>query len=144
MLGVRVTIKRLRVRFDRVDNIMFKTSESDHSYRFEDHGPKYLQRGPRSDIGVVTLQPGQHFPTHKHCEIEENFLTIAGEVHMYVDGEEHVLGVGDFVRCDPGEAHHVVNRGDVPWKAVFIKAPYNPTDGVPVDWTPEMGSDFFK
>ncbi|PLW75437.1 cupin domain-containing protein [Cohaesibacter celericrescens] len=123
---------------------MFKTSESDHSYRFEDHGPKYLQRGPRSDIGVVTLQPGQHFPAHKHSLIEENFLTIAGEVHMYVDGDLHVLGVGDFARCDPGETHYVINKGDIAWKAVFIKAPYNPTDGTPVDWTPEDGKSIFE
>ncbi|WP_208975943.1 cupin domain-containing protein [Pseudovibrio exalbescens] len=119
---------------------MYKTSERDHTYRFDDHGPKYLQRGPRSDIGVVTLQPGQHFPAHKHCRIEENFLTIEGEVHMYVDGNLHVLGVGDFLRCEPGEAHYVVNHGDVPWKAVFIKAPYDPKDGVPVDWTPEQAA----
>ncbi len=119
---------------------MFRTSEQEHSYRFGDHGPKYLQRGPFTDIGVVTLQPGQHFPAHKHCKIEENFLTIAGEVHMYVDEKLQVLGVGDFVRCEPGEAHFVVNRGKEPWKAVFIKAPYDPTDGVTVDWTPEDDS----
>jgi quercetin dioxygenase-like cupin family protein len=115
---------------------MFKTKEGDHAYRFEDHGPKYLQRGPRSDIGVVTLQPGQHFATHKHSVIEENFLTIEGEVHMYVNGELHKLAVGDFLRCDPGEAHYVVNKGQVPWKAVFIKAPYNPKDGTPIEWEP--------
>lgn len=115
---------------------MFKTSEIEHAYRHGDHGPKYLSRGPRSDVGVVTLQPGQHFNAHKHERIEENFLTIQGEVHMYVDGALHVLGVGDFVRCDPGETHYVVNRGNEPWKAVFIKAPYDPKDGVTVDWTP--------
>ena len=118
---------------------MFRTDETQHSYRHGDHGPKYLQRGPRSDIGVVTLLPGQHFPAHKHGRIEENFLTIEGTVHMYVDGVEHVLAVGDFLRCEPGESHYVVNRGDVPWKAVFVKAPYDPTDSIPVDWTPPEG-----
>lgn len=117
---------------------MFKTREDDHSYRFGDHGPKYLQRGPRSDIGVVALQPGQFFPAHKHQRIEENFLVIAGEAHLYVNGEVHILGVGDFLRCEPGEFHYVINRGTTPWKAVFVKAPYDPTDGVPVDWAPAV------
>lgn len=123
---------------------MFRTKESDHSYRFEDHGPKYLQRGPRTDFGVVTLQPGQHFPSHKHCVIEENFLTIAGEAHMYVDGELQVLSVGDFLRCEPGETHYLINNGAVAWKAVFVKAPYNPTDGTPVEWEPGMSTELFK
>ena len=46
-------------------------------------------------------------------------------------------GVGDFLRCEPGEGHHVVNRGDTPWKAVFVKAPYDPKDSVPIAWSPE-------
>ena len=119
-----------------MNNSADRLDHADHRYRFDDHGPKYLQRGPRSDIGVVTLQLGQHFATHKHSVIEENFLTIEGEVHMYVNGELHRLGVGDFLRCDPGEAHYVVNRGATPWKAVFIKAPYNPTDAPPIEWEP--------
>ena len=118
---------------------MFRTDEKSHAYRHGDHGPKYLQRGPYSDIGVVVLQPGQSFPAHRHERIEESFLTIEGEVHMYVDGTPYVLKVGDFLRCETGEFHYVVNRGDVPWKAVFIKSPYDPTDSTPVVWVPSEG-----
>ena len=45
---------------------MFYTNESEHEDRFDDNGPKYLARGPRSDFGIVMLQPGQDFPAHKH------------------------------------------------------------------------------
>ena len=119
---------------------MFHTNESKHEYRFGDNGPKYLARGPRSDFGVVVLQPGQDFQAHKHVRIEEAFFTIEGEVHLYLDGECHVLKKGDYIRCDPDEVHYVVNKGDVPWKAVFVKAPYDPKDGVSVDWKPEEES----
>jgi len=119
---------------------MFYTNEIKNEYRFGNNGPKYLARGPRSDFGIVMLQPGQDFPAHKHARIEEAFFTIEGQVHLYLDEQCHVLKVGDYMRCDPGEVHYVVNKGDVPWKAVFVKAPYDPKDGVNVDWKPEEGS----
>ena len=112
---------------------MYYTNESRHEYRFGNNGPKYLSRGPRTDIGVVTLQPGQDFQAHKHKIVEESFFTMEREVHLYLDGECHVLRKGDFLRCDPGEVHYVVNKGSVPWKAVFFKAPSNPEDSIPVE-----------
>jgi quercetin dioxygenase-like cupin family protein len=65
--------------------------------------------------------------------VEESFFTMEGEVHLYLNGECHVLKKGDFLRCDPGEVHYVVNKGNVPWKAVFFKAPSNPEDSIPVE-----------
>jgi mannose-6-phosphate isomerase-like protein (cupin superfamily) len=112
---------------------MHFTNESQHEYRYGDKGPKYLARGPRSDFGIVTLQPGQDFQCHKHERIEEAWYTVEGEIHLYVDGECHHLKQGDYLRCDPGEAHYFVNKGNVPWKAVFVKAPYDPDDGVTVE-----------
>ena len=112
---------------------MHYTNESQHEYRFGDNGPKYLARGPRSDFGIVTLQPGQDFQSHKHENIEEAFYTIEGEIHLYLNGKCHVLKQGDYLRCDPGEVHYVINKGAVPWKAVFVKAPFDPDDSVAVD-----------
>ena len=116
---------------------MLYTKETQHEYRFGDNGPKYLARGPRSEFGIVVIQPGQDFQAHKHANIEESFYTIEGQVHLYLDGERHVLTAGDYLRCDPGEVHYLVNKGDIPWKAVFVKAPYDPQDGIKVDWKPE-------
>lgn len=112
---------------------MFKTSESDNEFRFGDNGPKYLVRGPWCDIGVVVLKPGQEFRNHRHISASEAFLTLEGEVHLYLDGELHRLGAGDLLRCDPNEAHYVVNHGDKDWKAVFIKAPHVAGDSHPAE-----------
>ena len=112
---------------------MYYTNESKHEYRYGDRGPKYLSRGPRTDFGIVTLQPGQDFQAHKHAQIEEAFYTIDGEINFYLNGECYVLKKGDYLRCDPGDTHYLVNKGKVPWKAVFVKAPYNPADSIPVE-----------
>jgi hypothetical protein len=32
--------------------------------------------------------------------------------------------------------HYLINRGATPWKAIFVKAPYDPKDKVDVDWLP--------
>jgi len=112
---------------------MHYTNENQHEYRFGDSGPKYLSRGPRTDFGVVTLQPGQEYQAHKHENIEEAFYTMEGEIHIYLNDVCHVLKQGDYLRCDPGDVHYIINKGNVPWKAVFVKAPYDPDDSVAVE-----------
>ena len=41
---------------------MYLTKESDHEYRFGDHGPKYLTRGDNVDLGIVVITPGEAHP----------------------------------------------------------------------------------
>ena len=114
---------------------MIKSNEAHHEYRFGDSGPKYLIRGPECDMGVVMLQPGQSFPNHRHIEACEIFYTLAGEVTLYLNGEPYTLGSGDVLHCDPGEAHFLVKRGELPWKGVFVKSPHIPGDSHPVEPT---------
>lgn len=115
---------------------MFKSSENNVELRFGNYGPGYISRGPKTDVGIVVLPPGQDFPNHYHKELEESFFTLEGEVSLYVNGEKHHLQKGDFFRCDPLEMHYFVNESQTPWKAIFVKAPYDPKDGVTVDWKP--------
>lgn len=112
---------------------MYKTSEQDNAFRFGDNGPKYLLRGPWCDLGVVVLKPGQSFRNHRHAQASEAFLTLSGEVCLYLEGKQHILRSGDVLRCDPGEAHYVVNRGQDDWKAVFVKAPHVEGDSLPAE-----------
>ena len=115
----------------------FVIHEDEVEYRFDGvSGPKYLMRGPRSDFGMVVLIPGEDFQTHYHRQVEENFFTLEGEVDIYINGEKITLRPGDLCHVPPMHPHYLINNGDVPWKAIFVKAPYDPKDKVDVDWLP--------
>lgn len=115
----------------------FKIHESEVEYRFDGvSGPKYLMRGPRADFGMVALMPGEDFQTHYHRTIEEDFFTLEGAVDIYINGEMWTLEPGALCHVPPLHPHYLINRGDTPWKAVFVKAPYDPKDKVNVDWLP--------
>ena len=109
---------------------MFITNEQKHEFRRGDHGPKYLIKDDNFDMGVVVLKSGQEFDKHYHATATETFLTLSGEVHMYVNDELHILKVGDVLRCDPCDIHFVKNKGVEDWKAVFIKAPHVENDSI--------------
>jgi quercetin dioxygenase-like cupin family protein len=64
---------------------MFLTNENDHEYRFGTHGPKYLTKGKRVDLGVVVITPNENHPCHKHTKQEESFLVLEGECALYID-----------------------------------------------------------
>ncbi|WP_159622067.1 cupin domain-containing protein [Ruania rhizosphaerae] len=106
-------------------------------YRFGEYGPGYISRGPRTDVGVVRLRPGDDAVNHYHAQIEESFYVLEGEATLWVDGRtSHTLTVGDVAQLEPGEQHYFVNNSDTVFRALFIKAPYDPQDGVQVDWKP--------
>ncbi|WP_156286181.1 cupin domain-containing protein [Oceanivirga salmonicida] len=116
---------------------MKKVHESDFEYRFGDSGPKYLRKGPFMGTGIVVLKPGEDFPSHYHSKTEESFLVLEGEIDFYIDGKLNKCKVGNFISCEPGESHYLINRGDIPAKAVFILAPYDLYDKFEVD-NPEI------
>ncbi|NOQ31735.1 MAG: cupin domain-containing protein [Helicobacteraceae bacterium] len=116
---------------------MYLTNENEHEYRFGDKGPKYLTKGPNIDMGLVVITPGENHPCHKHVKQEESFLVIEGECAVYVDGIRVLIKQGDYLRCDPGEAHMFCNESEKDFKSVFIKAPYfEIKDSVYIDWEP--------
>jgi quercetin dioxygenase-like cupin family protein len=109
--------------------------ETEH--RFGEYGPGYVVRGPRTDIGMVRLRPGDDASNHYHAAIEETFVVLEGRATLWVDGRRsHTLGVGDVYQMEPGEQHYFVNESDEVFRALFIKAPYDPEDGVQVPWVP--------
>ncbi|PWH13462.1 MAG: cupin domain-containing protein [Anaerolineae bacterium] len=116
---------------------LFIINEKEEEYRFNNvSGPKYLLRGPRSDFGLVVLMPGEDFPTHYHHEVEENFYTLEGEAEIYIFDKVFTLRPGDLLHVPPYHPHYLINRGKVPWKAVFAKSPYNPKDKYDLKWKP--------
>jgi len=58
--------------------MMERVNEHECEFRFGDHGPKYLLRGPRLEWGIIRFQPGQELGAHKHEEVEETFYFEEG------------------------------------------------------------------
>ncbi len=115
----------------------FVINEKSVEYRFDGiSGPKYLLRGPRADVGMVILVPNEDFQTHYHRKVEEDFYTLEGEVDIYINAEKITLKAGDLCHVPPMHPHYLINNGKTPWKAIFVKAGYDPKDKVDVDWLP--------
>jgi len=111
-------------------------NENERDYRFGDSGPKYLQKGPRMNFGIVVLQPGQDFTAHYHNFMEENFFILEGELEIHIDEEIFQCKEGDFIHVDPKKVHYLINKGDTLLKAAFMLAPYHEKDKVEVEYRP--------
>lgn len=110
---------------------------ADTEFRYGKFGPGYMTRGPRTDFGVVQLRPGDEAENHYHSKIEETFVGLEGEATLWVDGRRsYTVRPGELYRMDPGEQHFFTNESGSVFRALFVKAPYDPQDGVKVPWHP--------
>ncbi len=112
---------------------MERINAADLEFRKGQSGPKYLFRGPRIDWGIMCFLPGETLGAHLHEEVEETFYFTSGTGTFFVEGLQYDIRSGDAFRIEPGEAHDIVNSGDEPLDAVFIKHTYAPDDKVDVD-----------
>ena len=64
------------------------------------------------NIGVV--QPGQPSCMYHREEDQEDFLVLAGECLLLIEGEERPLRQWDFVHCPPWTDHVFVGAGSGP------------------------------
>ena len=71
---------------------------------------------PFSEIGytIGVIKPGRPSGMYHREENQEDFLVLAGECLLVVEGEERPLRTGDFVHCPPGTEHIFVGAGDGP------------------------------
>jgi uncharacterized cupin superfamily protein len=60
------------------------------------------------------LPPGQANGLYHGESAQEDFLVLAGECLLLVDGEERRLRAWDFVHCPPWTEHIFVGAGDAP------------------------------
>ena len=112
---------------------MERVNEQQCAFRFGDHGPKYLLRGPKLEWGVLVFRPGQKLGAHKHAEVEETFYFESGTPLMVVAGVEYRVIPGDVFRLEPGEAHNIINDSDGDARIIFIKCPYLSQDKIAID-----------
>ena len=70
--------------------------------------PDFEQLG----ISLVTLAPREAMAMYHWEEDQEDFLVLAGEALLIVEGEERPLRAWDFVHCPPETKHVIVGAGD--------------------------------
>jgi uncharacterized cupin superfamily protein len=63
---------------------------------------------------IAVLQPGQPNGMYHRESNQEDFLVLAGECILLIEGEERRLQAWDFVHCPPGTDHIFVGAGAGP------------------------------
>lgn len=69
---------------------------------------------PDFGIGVHVLWPGQPNGLYHAESNQEDFLVLAGQCLLVVEGQERRLGAWDFVHSPAGTEHIFVGAGDGP------------------------------
>jgi uncharacterized cupin superfamily protein len=79
---------------------------------------------PFGQIGVnlSVLNPGEAMSRYHWEADQEDFLVLAGEALLIVEGEERPLRAWDFVHCPPGVSHVILGAGDRPCVVLAIGA----------------------
>jgi uncharacterized cupin superfamily protein len=82
------------------------------------------ETAPFRDLGinVRVLWPGRSRGLYHAESTQEDFLVLAGECLLVVEGQERRLQRWDFVHCPPGTAHAFVATGDGPCVIVMTGA----------------------
>ena len=73
-------------------------------------------------IGVGVVFPGQPNAMYHAEDAQEDFLVLAGECLLIVEGEERRLKAWDFVHCPAMTEHVFVGAGDGPCLVVAVGA----------------------
>jgi uncharacterized cupin superfamily protein len=63
-------------------------------------------------VNVSVMNPGEAMSRYHWEADQEDFLVIAGEALLIIEGEELPLRAWDFVHCPPGASHVIVGAGD--------------------------------
>jgi len=80
------------------------------SCEFESSAAEFSELG----IRICVLQPGQPNGLYHGEETQEDFLVLAGECLLLVEGEERRLRTWDFLHCPSMAEHIFVGAGDGP------------------------------
>ena len=89
---------------------------------FEGREAQFKQLG----INVNVVEPGQPLCLYHEETAQEDFLVLAGECVLLVNGEERPLRAWDFFHCPAGTAHVIVGAGDGP--AIVLAVGARPED----------------
>lgn len=86
--------------------------------RWNDSGPfgfycdfEGKRRFRQVGLNLSVLQPGQSLGLYHRERAQEDFLILAGECLLLVEGQERRLRAWDFVHCPPETVHMIVGAG---------------------------------
>jgi uncharacterized cupin superfamily protein len=97
---------------------------------------------PQLGLGLTVLEPGEPMSMYHWETDQEDFLILAGEALLIIEGEERPLRQWDFVHCPPGAQHVIVGAGDGPCVAFAVGALEKHTVGSRVDGTLQGRDDW--
>ena len=78
----------------------------------------FLQLG----INLTVLAPGEPMAMYHRENDQEDFLVLAGEALLIVEGEERPLRKWDFAHCPAGTSHVIVGAGEEPSVVLAVGA----------------------
>jgi uncharacterized cupin superfamily protein len=87
-------------------------------------------------INVNVLKPGVPMAMYHRESTQEDFLVLAGECLLIVEGEERPLKQWDLFHCPPDVPHTILGAGDRPALVLAVgnRVPHEENDlGYPVD-----------
>jgi uncharacterized cupin superfamily protein len=79
-------------------------------------------------INLTRLGPGEPMSMYHWEANQEDFLVLAGEAVLIVEGEERPLRAWDFVHCPPGTKHTIVGASDGPCLVLCVGSRPDPAD----------------
>jgi uncharacterized cupin superfamily protein len=95
-----------------------RNPKSGTAIRFEDPNDPFPELG----VSIRILDPGQPNGRYHSENQQEDFLVLAGEPTVLIDGEERQLRPWDFVHCPPGVNHIFVGAGEGPSAILMMGA----------------------
>jgi mannose-6-phosphate isomerase-like protein (cupin superfamily) len=97
--------------------------------RWRDYGPMGFgcnfegkRRFPQLGINLNVLARGASLGLYHRENHQEDFLVLAGECVLVVEGGTRPLKAWDFVHCPGGTAHMIVGAGDEPAVVLAVGA----------------------
>jgi len=78
--------------------------------RFESDQARFTKLG----FNLAVLEPGQPACWYHGEDEQEDFLVLAGECLLLIEGQERGLKAWDFVHCPPWTEHVFIGAGDGP------------------------------
>src|SRR6266571_9557053 len=77
---------------------------------------------PQLGINLNVLGPGEPMAMYHWEADQEDFLVLAGEALLIVEGDERPLRQWDLVHCPAGTKHVIVGAGDAPCLVLAVGA----------------------